>query len=145
MTTIHNLNDCVVSNRKGPKQDNPGTDHDVRKPRTIPLMIDDYNKHRGGVGIANQLRSNLSTQLPRDPEWDFKQLPSPPEWLPLFYYLLDTTIVNSYLIYRMYNPSISHQDFRLQLSRALLSSGRVHYKHIVKDRIQRPCKAMVRI
>ena len=50
-------------------------------------MVDDYNHYMGGVDIADQLRSKFSTQ----------QRGLKP-WRPLFYWLLDTTIINAYLI-----------------------------------------------
>jgi Transposase IS4 len=51
----------------------------------IPGAIDDYNRYMGGVDIANQLRARFSTQ----------QRGVKP-WRPLFYWLLDTTIVNAF-------------------------------------------------
>jgi hypothetical protein len=51
----------------------------------IPGVIDDYNHHMGGVDIANQLRAGFSTQ----------QCGLKP-WRPLFYWLLDTMIINAY-------------------------------------------------
>jgi hypothetical protein len=53
----------------------------------IPGMIDDYNHHIGRVDIADQLQSKFSTQ----------QCSAKP-WKPLFYWLLDTTIINAFLI-----------------------------------------------
>jgi hypothetical protein len=53
----------------------------------IPNAIDDYNHHMGGVDIANQLRARFSTQ----------QRGVKP-WRPLFYWLLDTTIINAYCL-----------------------------------------------
>jgi len=59
LTTIHDLNDGVVSNRKRLKKGNPAVRQvfgtDVWKLLTIPLMINDFNNHIGGVDIANQL------------------------------------------------------------------------------------------
>ena len=52
----------------------------------------------------------------------YTQLATRRSWMPLFYWLLDTAIVNSYIIYRMYNPSVSHKEFRLDLAEALYSS-----------------------
>jgi hypothetical protein len=53
----------------------------------IPGAIDDYNHHMGGVDIADQLRASFSTQ----------QRGVKP-WRPLFYWLLDTTIINAFRI-----------------------------------------------
>ena len=51
----------------------------------IPSAINDYNQHMGGVDIANQLRAGFSTHQRRVKPWR-----------PLFYWLLDTTIINAY-------------------------------------------------
>jgi hypothetical protein len=53
----------------------------------IPGAIDDYNHHMGGVDIADQLRAGFSTQ----------QRGVKP-WRPLFYWLLDSTIINAFCI-----------------------------------------------
>jgi hypothetical protein len=50
-------------------------------------MIDDYNHHIGRVDIADQLQSKFSTQ----------QRGVKP-WRALFYWLLDTTVINAFLI-----------------------------------------------
>jgi len=51
----------------------------------IPGAIDDYNHYMGGVDIADQLRAGFSTQ----------QRGVKP-WRPLFYWLLDSTIINAF-------------------------------------------------
>ena len=53
----------------------------------IPGAINDYNHHIGGVDIADQLRAGFSTQ----------QRGVKP-WRPLFYWLLDTTIINAFCL-----------------------------------------------
>jgi len=59
----------------------------TRKTLLIPKMIDNYNHHMGDVNIANQLCNYYSTQLIVQRTWS-----------PLFFWLLDTVIVNSYII-----------------------------------------------
>ena len=71
-----------------------------RKLLPIPAFIDDYNQHMGGVDIADQLRSYYSTQLR-----------ACQNWLPLFFWLLDTAIVNSYRIMKSLYP---HRKVRSQ-------------------------------
>ena len=102
-TTIHDGTEWPVRNRKRPK----GTstlaaitkqpfymisppsrckelyEHTHLLP--IPSAIDDYNHHMGGVDIADQLRAGFSTQ----------QRGVKP-WRPLFYQLLDSTIINAF-------------------------------------------------
>jgi hypothetical protein len=53
----------------------------------IPMAIDDYNHFIGGVDIANQLRARFSTQ-----QRGVKL------WRPLFYWLLDSTIINAFIL-----------------------------------------------
>ena len=53
----------------------------------IPIAIDDYNRFIGGVDIADQLRAGFSTQ----------QRGVKP-WRPLFYWLLDSAIINAFTI-----------------------------------------------
>jgi hypothetical protein len=57
-----------------------------------------------GVNIADQLRSYYSTQLAV-----FRT------WVPLFFWLLDTAIINSYLICKKLNIINDHKAFRLAL------------------------------
>jgi len=53
----------------------------------LPVASVDYNLFMGGVDISDQRRSYFSTQLR-----------SVRTWMPLFYWLLDTTIINAFLI-----------------------------------------------
>src|SRR5436305_9466172 len=75
-----------------------------KKALPIPVIIDDYNHFMGGVNIADQLRGYYGTQLPVRRTW-----------MPLFFWLLDTALVNSYLILKKINTNISQKDFRLQI------------------------------
>jgi hypothetical protein len=72
----------------------------------------------GGVDIADQLRSYYSTQLAV-----FRT------WVPLFFWLLDTTIINSYLICKKLNIINEHKEFRLIL-----------IQELVKDALSDPLK-----
>ena len=91
----------------------------------IPGMVDDYNHYMGGVDIANQLRSKFSTQ----------QRGVKP-WRPLFYWLLDTTIINAFLISENQRKAklkldekdkvrSAHRTFRESLVTALLLDIRI--------------------
>jgi Transposase IS4 len=84
----------------------------------IPGMIDDYNHFMGGVDIADQLRAHFSTQLR-----------GVKTWKPLFYWLLDTAIVNAYLLFEHQRKAklvgkdkarSMHRAFREALVSALL-------------------------
>jgi len=61
----------------------------VESCKILPIseFIDNYSYNIGGVDIVDQLRSYYSTLKP-----------SHPNWLPLFYWLLDTLLVNPYRI-----------------------------------------------
>ncbi|KAG9061872.1 hypothetical protein KI688_007023 [Linnemannia hyalina] len=72
----------------------------------IQKIIDDYNHHMNGVDIADQLRSYYSTQLR-----------TYRAWVPIFFWLLDTTIINAYLINRIFGSSMHHREFRQPLAR----------------------------
>ena len=84
----------------------------------IPGMIDDYNHFIGGVDIADQLRAHFSIQLR-----------GVKTWKPLFYWLLDTAIVNAYLLFEHQRKAqlvgkdrarSMHRAFRESLVSALL-------------------------
>ena len=83
-----------------------------KKSLPIPCVIDDYNHFMGGVDIADQLRGYYGTQLPVRRTW-----------IPLFFWLLDTSIINSYLIFKKSGKNISHKDFRIELIWDLIKSG----------------------
>jgi Transposase IS4 len=53
----------------------------------IPMAIDDYNCFMGGVDIANQLQARFSTQQQGVKLWRL-----------LFYWLLDSTIINAFIL-----------------------------------------------
>jgi hypothetical protein len=104
-TTIHNGTEWVVRNRKRPKGTSTsaaitkqafymfspplGCKEPYEHTCLLPILgaIDDYNYYIGGVDIADQLRTGFSTQ----------QRGVKP-WRPLFYWLLDTAIINAFRI-----------------------------------------------
>jgi Transposase IS4 len=84
----------------------------LRKWLQIPLAIDSYNRYMGGVDIADQLRKNLTVHRPYEAR----------TWRPLWYYILDTCLVNSYLIWKGKiedSSNRAHRDFREALSEEL--------------------------
>ncbi len=66
----------------------------------IPAPIDDYNHGMNGVDIANQLRSAYSCARPLEAQW-----PRVP-----FYYLVDTAVVNAFLINRTKMDRTTHRE-----------------------------------
>jgi hypothetical protein len=73
-------------------------------PLHIPKIIDNYNHHMGRVDIADQQRGYYNTQLSAHRTW-----------MPLFFWLLDTAVVNSYLVCKAAGLKMSHSEFRLKL------------------------------
>jgi hypothetical protein len=59
------------------------------KMKTCPKSFADYGKYRGGVDTANELRSYYE-RYRRSKKW----------WPRLFYSLLETTLVNSWICYK---------------------------------------------
>ena len=65
-------------------------DQSIKEMR-IPLLSVNYNDYMGGVDIADRRRSYYSTQLRVCRNW-----------LPLFFWLLDTAVINSFLLAQTY-------------------------------------------
>ena len=114
LSTIHELigDDWEVKrNRRRPRETHINATNvratwgkDSRKQLMIPKVIDDYNHHMGGVDIADQRRGYYSTQLTTHRNW-----------MPLFFWILDTVIINSYLLCKAAGLEMAHNSFRLQL------------------------------
>ena len=78
----------------------------AKKNLPISVAIDAYNHYMGGVDIANQYRAAFTTLRPQNLCY----------WKPLFYWLLDIALVNSYLLARA-------------TSRAIREKSRHHHDH----------------
>lgn len=87
----------------------------------IPRIIDDYNLNMDGVDLSDQYRSFYDTQFT-----------SRRAWVPLFFWLLDTTIVNAFLISKLADSPLTHRDFRLKLAWGLMEAARVDRQKIRK-------------
>ena len=121
MTTIHSLigeKSEISRKRKRPgrKSTNArralaefGEDHE--KELQIPVAINDYNFHMGGVDIADQYRSYYDTQLTT-----FRT------WFPIFFWALDTALINSYIAFSD-SKAIAHKEFRLEVAWDLILEG----------------------
>ena len=68
----------------------------------IPRCIDDYNNYMGGVDIADQYRSYYNTQL-------ILQFP----WFPILFWLVDTALINSFIMYSDLDKLLEHKEFRI--------------------------------
>lgn len=75
-----------------------------------PMMVHDYNKNMGYVDKADQLRSTYSINR-KARKW----------WPRIFWFLIDTTVVNAFIIYKSkcIQKGISLKKFRLDLVRNL--------------------------
>jgi len=139
LSTIHSLEDLIISERKKPQissSSHPairrtfGSHESVNVP--IPAITKYYNHYKVGVDIADQYRS-----------YYFTQLKCPRYWPPILFWLLDTTVINSYLLLHRishtttttinsppsYNYDYPHSScsFRIALSRALIRAYGTKY------------------
>jgi hypothetical protein len=126
LTTIHLPSHFVVRPRRKPKATSsnaaaaraPFEPGESRKDLPVPAAIDDYNKWMGGVDIADQLRANYNVQQR-----------SSRNWYPLLFWLLETTIVNTYIIMKTLrnwparDHTAHHKQFRKQLAKLLMAEG----------------------
>lgn len=123
ITSYHDISLTVERLRRRPKKTSTNATtvrgifgDQARKKLPIPQFIDDYNYYMGGVDIADQLRSYYPTQQR-----------SCRNWYPLFYWLLDTTLVNCYRIQRMIDPHCitrsQHYFFRSEVAEMLIKNG----------------------
>jgi hypothetical protein len=124
LSTLHEINNGLKNRinreRRRPRinKTNSSTINKVfgnqpKKILPIPKIIDDYNHYMGGVDIADQLRSNYIIQFPVRRTW-----------YPLFFWMLDTSIVNSYLIYKIkHEKKVSHKEFRIKILWSLIKTA----------------------
>jgi hypothetical protein len=82
-----------------------------------PIHLE-YTMHMRVVNVADQLRASYSTQN-RTHKW----------WYRIFFFLLDTIVVNMYIIYlaeckMRSKSSITHLQFRVELWETLLQQWR---------------------
>ena len=78
-------------------------------------IVGDYNKLMGGCGIVDQMRTYRSIKLA-----------ARENWLPLFFWRLDSMANNSYAICKMNGVAgalLSHRGFRLRLAADLIKEG----------------------
>ena len=87
---VHELGSEVAKTRKRPGIKSTNAKRvrvafgDAEGEMPIPLCIDDYNQHMGGVDLANQLRSYYDTQLT-----SFRT------WWPMLFWVFDTMVTRS--------------------------------------------------
>ena len=79
----------------------------------IPLCIDDYNRHMGGVDTADQLQYYYDLQLI---SWH--------TWWPMLFWAYDAMVVNAFIIFTSMpqTPELEHKQFRLQYAWGLINA-----------------------
>jgi hypothetical protein len=93
----------------------------------IPKIIDDYNHKMNGVDIADQLRAYRCLQQT-----------SRRTWYPLFFWLLDTTLVNLSILHAKLGTTISNTDFRVGLAWDLLRATATEQERRVTRSMEEP-------
>lgn len=89
----------------------------------IPKVIDNYNFNMNGVDVSDQYRSYYSTQLTVYRTW-----------MPFFFWILDTAIVNAYRLHHTSGGTLSHKDFWVKLAWALIKEA------ICNKNVKRPTR-----
>lgn len=122
MTTIHTLQGRqaqVKADRRKPSKSNPIAVRDVFKEAArllldIPACVSDYNHNKVGVDVADQYQCYYSTQLI-----------TRRNWFPILFWILDTALINAFIIYRDLRvyKGFQHKDFRMHVAWELIMSG----------------------
>ena len=108
LSTIHDF--TMVDKQRRTQSSEEGVEV-IQKPK----MIEEYNKYMGGVDKADQLVTYYGY-----PHFSKKW------WKRVCFHLLDTTLVNAYILYSQSTPKndrLSHMDFQIEVARSLLSQS----------------------
>ena len=121
LSTMHGVDkdeDWILMNRKRPRSGpSAKTFSEPVEMRKIPKLVDDYNKYMGGCDIVDQMRTYYTTKkMTRR------------NWFPLFFWAIDSTVNNSFVMFKMNarengGSVMSHREFRLVLAAALVADG----------------------
>jgi hypothetical protein len=121
LTTVHDLSSTTMSLRMRPGAKSTNAKNarkffgdENQKMLPIPTCFDDYNHHMGGVDIADQLHTYYDIQLV-----------SARTWWPMFFWALQSMIINARIIYSDHPdaPELSHKEFRLRCAWALINAA----------------------
>ena len=97
MTTVHEAHEKTLSERRKPRATSTnalvarrafGSQH--RKVLEIPTVVDDYNHFMNAVDLADRRRAAYTVH-----QW------ARHNWLSLFFWLLDVSLVNAHLLYEL--------------------------------------------
>ena len=123
LTTVHNIHGSkshVITERKCSRDTSSNAagvqqlfkQGEFVKPLSIPTCVDDYNQFMGGVDITDQYHSYYTTQIV-----------ARRNWLPIFFWILDTALLNSFIIYQEFFNSkaedscpFSHKEFNVEVA-----------------------------
>jgi len=108
ISTIHDDSMVATSRRSRFAE---GGQEVVQKPKCIV----EYNRHMGGVDLSDQMVSYYSFSH-RTVKW----------WRRVFFHLIDTAIVNAYILYsesRQSSRKLTHVNFRVELAKGLLGQA----------------------
>jgi len=113
LTTIHNPNEYILSERRKPRTTSTNAiftrqvfGNQERKVLPIPKIVNDYNHHMNSVDLADQRRAAYTTHVR-----------ACRNWLCLFYFLLDISLVNAHILYihtrqEEFNRKLDNGDIR---------------------------------
>lgn len=115
MTTTHTIDEMKTVVYKDAKRRNgipKSAICDEKIPFPAPII--EYNRHMGGSDGNAQQRSYYSSQCPDSRYW----------W-PLFTFLLDAAVLNSFKLWgRLYPDSkLTHSEFQHQIAEVLMTNG----------------------
>src|SRR5436189_2258543 len=141
MITAYNLIDTIIRSCKRPSSTSTSAfitrsifGAFTCKDLPVPIAIDAYNHYMDGVDIGNQLRASFTILWPKNLCY----------WKPLFYWLLDIALVNSYLLAKAIRMPVivkskrnPHRRFLEALAKALMNYSEVP-EH---NQILRPTRA----
>ena len=101
---------------------------------TSPILLE-YTKYMRGVDVADQLRASYSSQT-RSHKW----------WHRVFWFLVDTSIVNMYVMYlnrfvreRIVESPMTHLQFKTKLCEELLQGYELRSDRENAIRAHQPC------
>lgn len=131
VTVISNMHDgssTEIVNRKNSKGE--------KVPIECPKSIADYNKFMGGVDRFDQYMATYSISQ-KSRRW----------WLKLFYYMLDTSIVNSYLLFKTScgnnrKKPMSTLEFRSTLTDQLIGNFSSRHRPTISPGVKNPKRAL---
>ena len=81
--------------------------------RQKPLVVVEYNKGMKGVDLSDQMAASYATPR-KGRKW----------YHSLFFRLVDTTVVNAFLVHRYLGGRLNHVEFRTQLIESFLTAHR---------------------